>query len=288
MKLSIEEPFYRKASATTPKEDGIAINMEAGLFVVSDGVSGPYSPSNSGIKYQGGITGGQMVTKTICDYVASGSDIDKVLTDANRAVLANHLASGKDPAKEAVAGASVAACQVGHHEIKLILIGDCFVLYRDDKGFHFLTNFNQAAFDFEDRGNEAFAKCLQEAEGNKGRAWDLYFSYFSEKQFFRANKNIGNGGHAVLNGNPDLSQCYTIETISLLSSLKWILLGTDGLLATVSTNPKNRDAFIQQLGQMYSEGGLPAIIDWRDKEDYQPHIGVGSNPEASAIELKFG
>jgi|SRR3989344_2456206 len=286
MKLSAK-PFYRPASSGSPSEDGVVINEKAGFFAVCDGVSGPYSPSNPGLQYEGGITGGQMVSKTICGQFTNallGKGVEHVLSLANRMVLESHLSMHKNPKEEAVAGACAAACHVGNGQALMVLIGDCFVFYKNDKGFHFLTNFDQAAFDFEEKGNEAFVQCLQKAGGDKKAAWDLYFPYFSHKQFFRANKNLGAGGHAVLNGDSALLHCWTAEGTEL-SGLEWMLLGTDGLLTADSINPKNRKQLEKELGQMYSWGGLAAIIAWRDEKDFLPHIS--GHPEASAIEIKF-
>ncbi len=289
-------PFYRPAFAQVPMEDGLAINDPAKMYVVSDGVSGPYCPAMPGIQYPKKaekITGGQMVTECICDAVSRAmpsslrvrSSIIEVLIGANTTVLANHMAMGQDPALKAVAGASVSGCQILEDgRVMLVEIGDCFTFYKDRIGFHFRTNFDQAAFDFEQRGNEAFDQCLKEACGNKGVAWNFYYPYFAQKQFDRANRNMGKLGHAVLNGNPHFLQCMSTKIIEPMD-LEWILLGTDGLLTADCTNPKNRVQFEQDLGQMYLKGGLPAIIEWRDKADYLPHIS--GYPEASAIEIFF-
>lgn len=278
--------YYREASAKGPKEDGSVINNAKRLYIVSDGVSGPFSPSHPVLKYND-LTGGQMVSQTICNRASISPlsfNVQDVLLDANKAVLANHLLACKDPTKEAVAGASVAACQVGRKEVAMILIGDCFILYKNRGGFHFFTNDDQAAFDLEKKGNEIFARDLEKAEGDMDRAWDLHFPYLLKRQFFRANRNIGQGGHAALNGDPALKDCWTF---CIVYNLEWILLGSDGLLPAASTDPKNRDRLALQLGYMYEKGGIEAIIEWRDKEDILPHIGAGNHPEATAIELKF-
>lgn len=285
----LAELFYRPASAGTPKEDDSAINESAGLYVVCDGVSGPYSPSNTGLDY-GGQTGGQMVSRTICKHVAvarPGSDIRDVLLRANFEIFHRHREMGKDPGKEAVAGACVAACQVKGEEISFVLIADCFALYAQPPApFCLLTDFDESAFDFEKKGDDEFAKCLQEAAGHKGKAWDLYFGYFAGKQRFRANQNLGNGGHAMVNGDPRLQECWKFTQVRRLEKWKWILLATDGLISAISADPRNRLSLAKELGDMCEEGGLPAILKWRDEQPSQPHIGAGY-PEASAIKLTF-
>ncbi len=290
-------PFYRPAFTNGSIEDGLTINNLAKMFVVSNGVSGPCCPAMPGIKYAKKdevITGGRMVTECVCDAVYRAnpsslrvkSSIIDVLIGANVTVLTNHMAMGQDPALKAVAGASVAGCQfLEDGRVMMVVIGNCGILYKDISGFHFLTNSDQSAFDFEQRGSEAFKQCLQEACGNKGAARNFYYPYSAQRKFENANRNIGKGGRAALNGNPHFLQCMIAKIIEPMG-LEWILLLTDGMLTADCTNPKNREQFEQELGQMYSKGGLPAILEWRDKTDSL--LNISDYPEATAIEILFG
>lgn len=281
------EPYYREASAKGPIEDGYAINKNGkNTVAVCDGVSGPYSPSNPPLIYNGGLTGGQMVRKELVKTIESVNfaSAQSVLRLVNSRVLTNHLRKGKDPEKEAVAGACVSVCEISAGIAKFIVVGDCFVEWKDDDGFHFLTNFDRAALEFERKGDEAFEKCRKEAGGNIKKAWGLYFPYFSDKQFFRANKNLGKGGHAMLNGDFAMEECWTKKEI-FLSKTKWILLGTDGLLPGAEFLFEHWETLAQELGEVYEKGGIPEIVKWRDKLGILPHIE--GNPEAAAIEVKF-
>ncbi len=295
MKLVSARPFYRKASANSPAEDSSIINSNAGIFAVCDGVSGPYSPSNPGLVYPGEMTGGQMVSQKVCDYISLAKptdDVESILLNTNREVSLCHLVMEKDPLVEAVAGACFAACQLFAEEVKLVLAGDCFACWKDNQGYHFLTNFNQAAFDFEQKGNRAFDECKEKTKskekpnGDIRDAWDLYFPYFSKKQRFRANRNLGKGGHAILNGDPALRSCWTVQRFNIASCPQFILLGTDGLLPSVKTDPRNEKSLADKLGSIYLEGGLATILKWRD-ENEKSLSHITGWPEASAIELKF-
>src|SRR3989344_168931 len=109
MKISAKA-FYRQASTLGPAEDGTALNMTAQIFLASDGVSSPYSPSHPR-ELRNGMTDGQIVTKIICDYISqvpSPRNIKNVLLDCNAIVLLEHLLAEKDPIQEAVGGACVA------------------------------------------------------------------------------------------------------------------------------------------------------------------------------------
>lgn len=274
------------------------------MFVVCDGVSGPYSPSNPKIMY-GSLTGGQMVGATI-RHIFEGASANQLIEDvlclANDATHGRHLWAGKFPGKEAVAGACVSACQIKENSARLVLAGDCFAIWRNAKGVHSLTNFDQAAYDFEKKGDEAFRKCLDAVDAefpvtkgkNIGKAWDEYFPYFSDKQLYRANRNTGRGGHAMLNGDPHFAECWTNHTITL-QGLEYLLLLTDGLLPPHLTCPTQHATLAKGIAHAYETGGPHAIGNWRDgavaqhesetKGSDMPHIE--GYPEGSVIAIKF-
>lgn len=280
------EPHYREASAKGPVEDGYAVNNRLNMFAVCDGVSGPYSPSNPKLIYEGGLTGGQMVKEELLNAIkfVNFARAQSILRLANSRVLVKHLRKGEDPEKEAVAGACTSVCEISVGIAKFIVVGDCFVEWKDNDGFHFLTNFDWVALEFERKGDAAFEKCLKEAGGDKGKAWDLYFPYFSEKQYFRANKNLGKGGHAMLNGDFAIEECWTKKEI-FLSKTEWILLGTDGLLPGAEFLLGHWETLSQELGDVYEKGGIDEIVKWRDELSRLPHID--GYPEAAAVEIKF-
>lgn len=296
---------YRPASkAGAEREDVICGNEDAGMFAVCDGVSGPFSPRNPKTMY-GKLTGGQMVGSSV-DHMLKNASANKTIRDvlerANRIVRLMHSAENKFQSKEAVAGACVAACQIKADSVQLVLIGDCFAFWRDDQGVHCLTNFDQAAYDFEKKGDEAFQQCLTDTDAefpeskgkNIGRAWDKYFEYFSEKQFFRANRNMGEGGHAMLNGSLELVNCWTTKKIPP-EGLHWILLCTDGLLPPHLTSPSQHTILAEGIAFAYETTGFGGIEKWRDrmvaeheaqtKGSDMPHIE--GHPEGSVIAVKF-
>lgn len=298
-------PYYRPASKTgTDKEDTICINDGAGMFAVCDGVSGPYSPNNPKTMY-GRLTGGQMVGATInhiLENASANQDFQSILGLANRIVGLRHFWENRQYQKEAVAGACVAACQIRKDSALLLLAGDCFAFWRNNQGVHCLTNFDQAAYDFEKRGDEAFQECLNavdtefpETKGkNIGKAWDKYFPYFGEKQFFRANRNLGKGGHAMLNGDPGFLYCHTTREIPL-QDLRWVFLCTDGLLPPHLTCPFQHAVLAEGIAHFYETAGRGDIGGWRDaivaeherktRGSDMPHIEGW--PEGSIIVVKF-
>ena len=286
MKLISLNSYYRAASKDAPMEDGYAINLPIKMFAVWDGVSGPYSKSNPGLNY-GNLTGGQMVGRMISQNLSSSriNDVSEVIFDANLAVDKEHLKFGKNPEMWAVAGACVSACEIRDGGIKIVVIGDCFVLLKDKNGFRFLTNFDQAAWEFEQKADGYFTECKEKCGGNIGDAWDMYFQYFSDKQFFRANKNLGRGGHAMLNGDPTLPNCWSLWSFGESSGIDIVILGTDGLLPQSETEPNRRNTLETKLGEIYNSGGIPAIRDWRDSFPNQPHIT--GYPESTAVEIKL-
>lgn len=289
MKLSAK-PFYR--SPFNPKahrEDGYAINKDAKIALISDGVSGPFvgEPED----YGGRKSGGKVVTDIVCEKVSGAKapcSVYDLLLEANTDVRQKHEAMGKDLAKQAVAGASVAACQITDCEAVLILIGDTTVFFEDMGGFGAFTNFNQAAHSLEEAGCQFFEACKRFAPMVLVQPWMLYRPFFEAKQFFRANKhtNAGehiagvNGGHAMLNGDPALERCWTLRHLSL-SLMKWILLVTDGLL----WRDFRADLHCKEVCEAFVRGGFPALLELRDQRDNQPHISGW--PEGTGVFINF-
>lgn len=300
MKLLSASSFYRMPfDQSAHIEDGSFINARARLFGVADGVSEAYSPSNPPLMYERlyesyfherGITSGQMVTSLFAGNGASllpTYSAEEFLLGVNNRVLAMHCKMNRNPLKgDDVGGASFCVCKICDKLITLIFGGDCFALVKTEEGYQFFSNFDEAAFRVEDEDNKAYAKYLQQAEGKKGVAWDLYWPEYRAKRIRTSNKNVGSGGFATLNGDPALKECWSVKQISLSSDPYSLLLGTDGLLPSHKTDPKNRSALAKELGSIYSLGGLPAVLAWRDENEHS--LGhITGWPEASAVEVKF-
>lgn len=150
----------------------------------------------------------------------------------------------------------------------------------------FLNGLKEDSFKTEEEANHLFAECLRRADGNKDRAWDIYYPYFRDRKIRCANKNIDNGGYAELNGDPFLESCWTVKKISWSSYPQFLLLGSDGLIPSEMMNPKHRREMTEKLGNLYIRNGLSAVLRWRDEAEKSLHHITGW-PEASAIELKF-
>lgn len=284
-------PFYRFPSDKNALiEDGLFMNALSGVFGVTDGNTEAYSPNNPKRDYGQGLSGGQIASREICIaglQASPHSSLFDIVIRANERVLKHHIRLGADPIKgDDVGGATFAMCRFYGEEITFFIAGDCFVLYENSNGFVFHTGFDEAAFKVEEADNAAYEACLKQADGSRGEAWNLYRDAYEQKRIRYANRKIGGGGYAVLNGDPALFKCFKHWAVTS-SSLKWILLGTDGLLPVAKTNPKDRESFTKELGEIYLAGGLEEVIEWRDKTDYLPHVGVGNWPEASAVEIKF-
>lgn len=288
MKMISASSFCRpQSNENANNEDGALINLRAGLFGVVDGNSAASSPKHPSLLYPGGLTGGQMATAYFCSQGVSAPNFVNAklfLLHTNKCITVAHHMQNKSPVMgDDVGGACFALCKVGKEEVIFILAGDCFVLYKDKMGFSFLTGFDEKAFKVEEVNMQKYAKCLKQAGGNRARAWDSYWPVYRKKRIHCSNRNLGKGGYASLNGDPSLPECWSESKLAFYP--EWILMGTDGLIPSTIENRRNLP---QHLGRLYSDGGLPAIIKWRDENDYLPHIGKGNWPEATAIELKFG
>lgn len=291
MRLISASSFYRAPHDERAYiEDGTFINVRAGLFGVADGCSEAYSPQNPPMEYKTGLTGGQTVAEIFCiggvsEYASSSAE--GFLLSINRKVyLVHDREMGLSPGKDDVGEVRFVVCRITEKGLTFVLGGDCFLLCQNDEGMSFFTNFDENAFRIEDEANQVFAECLQKSEGNKGRAWDIYHPHYRERKLRFTNKNIGKGGSAALNGDPALEKCWTVGEISASSRPRFVLLGSDGLLPSQTMNPKHRTEMTAEIGRLYTSGGLPALLKWRDEtEQSLPHIQGW--PEASAVELKF-
>ncbi len=304
MRLEVKSDYRKASKPGAIGEDAICKNEDASMFAVCDGVDGPYSPSNPRHPY-GKRTGGQMVgeiVKFVVENAAESCNLYDTLLLANSLMGVCHESHKKSLANEAVAGACVAACQVKVDTVSLVLVGDCFAFWCDETGMNVATNFDQSAFDFEQKGDEAFRQCVEvvdqrfpETKGkNLGRAWDEFFPRFGEKQFFRANRNLGNGGHAMLNGDPDLPRCWTTKEIPLVG-LQWMLFCTDGLLPPHLMVPMHHDILKNGVQWVFERLALEGLGVWRDKMVAEheaevkgsdtPHIE--GHPEGSVLAIRF-
>lgn len=267
------------------------MNLAAKTFGVADGNSAAYSSSNPPIKYPGGLTGGQVAVRELC---AAGHNATpetacwEMLESANRALLWEHQKLDRDPRRnEDVGGACFACCQFNAEGFTAIVAGDCFVLWEDEgQKLHMLTNFDQAAYELEQWDENRFAEHLKTAQGDKGRAWELYFPEFQDKRIRCANKKVGEGGYALLNGDPEMGNCWTHEKIAGLP--KWLLMGTDGIVPTEFSNPVKRMELIQRMADAYlAVEDFEGLEELRDRFSFQPHIGRGQWPEATVMAIHF-
>ncbi|MEK7599125.1 MAG: hypothetical protein AAB474_01575 [Patescibacteria group bacterium] len=290
MKLISVSSFYRMPFDQKARvEDGFFINARTGIFGVADGVSEAYSPGNPPLIYPGRMTGGQMAVNKFCsigNFAVCSYRIENLLQSINRKIGFSHQKMGKDPVKDDVGGAVFAACQIEKNGITFVIAGDCFIIYQDNNGVSFLTGFDQSAFDIEDQDNKAYTNYLEKAGGNKGLAWDMYLPEYKAKRIRCSNKNIGNGGYAILNGDPALKECWKVEKINWSSEPRFILLGTDGLLSSAETNPKNRLKLIEKIIYFYVRNGIEGILKWRDETERSLSHITGW-PEATALVLNL-
>lgn len=272
-------------------EDGCCINIPRFAGVV-DGASAGYSPSNPPLMYPGGLSGGQIVQRRLLSAImdaSSSSNLPQIVLQANEGILSDHRKMGVDPTKgDDVGEGCCAVCHIGDLTIELLLVGDCFALWRQNGRYFFITGSPPNSFKTEFERMQHFERCLIKAGGDKGKAWDLYHPFYQKDRSGRANKAIEEGGYSSLNGDPALKHLWARRSISRLANTDWIVLGTDGLLPLLETDPRKRSSLVQTLGDLYSQGGIKRIIQWRDThQDCQPHIGQNNWPEAAAAEIKF-
>ncbi|MDO8530240.1 MAG: hypothetical protein Q7S10_02430 [bacterium] len=151
------------------------------------------------------------------------------------------------------------------------------------------AGFDAAGHAMEQKDQDAFTACLAQAGGNKGKAWDLYWPQYTQKRIFCANKNIGKGGYATLDGGDGLKDCWTKVKLEWTPSLRFILLLTDGLIPPSEAVPGKEKDLARKLVELYRGGGIPAIVEWRDKVEAEKNTltHVSGWPEGTAVMLNF-
>ena len=95
---------------------------------------------------------------------------------------------------------------------------------------------------------------------------------------------MGKGGHAELNGDPAIKDCWIIERLNWSSRPQYILLGSDGILPSQSMDPKRRAEMAAEIEKHYLCGGIQTVLKWRDETEGSLHHITGWS-EGSAIEL---
>src|SRR3989344_8711827 len=292
-RLISAEGFYRYPSNERAfREDTHFINVSNNLFGVADGNSAAYSPKNPPLLYREGLTGGSMTASVFSSWglETKFDSVERFVITANRRILREHQDKCKDPTKgNDVGGASFAACKLNDNKLDFIIGGDCFLAAQTKDGCKFWHGFDDAAFETEQADNMAgYAVCLEQTktaekpEGDKGLAWDMYYQKYQAKRLRCANRNVGQGGYASLNGDVELVDCW-IKEEQIVSPEDTIILGTDGMLWADFRPDKDSRVFMET----YLWAGLDGLLRLRDERDYLPHIGRGEYPEASAVMLKF-
>lgn len=293
MMIKFVETLYRPSfDKKAKREDGFFVHSIANIYGVTDGNSAAFSSANPQDMYSGGLTGGQMVMQQASRFLAglySHISIEEFLMQVNARVLSCHQGIGKDPNNGYdVGGASFAFCQFTGEGITFLLGGDCFVLVNLQDKCMFFTDFDKAAFNLEAQDQDAYNTCLNIAGGNRGTAWDLHFLRYKRKRLFCKNKNIGQGGHADLNGDPALAQCWKRVMVSWDCGINKVILGTDGLIAPSVFNGENFDQLSRDIWYI-SSGDPKKMIEWRDDIESRTKrlLHVEGWPEAAAVVLSF-
>lgn len=274
--------YYRDAfNQDNPSEDLVVSNPWKEVLGVVDGDPAAYSPSNPPTVYPNGRTGGQMVGDCVCRAMrTSFSSLKGMLLRANDLVAKAHLKHNLNPNRDDVAGASFAFCKIDTHPwtAELILGGDCFacVCSPDEEQFQFYTGFNEDAHQAERERGERFAECLKEADGDLEKAWDLYFSFYTQDRI-----RCSNSVYATLNGGKNLISLWTRENIDVGSG-DIIILGTDGVIPDFSIPD-----LAEQIYSAYISGGEDMIFDWRDELAGNSDLHINGHPEAALAVIKI-
>lgn len=117
--------------------------------------------------------------------------------------------------------------------------------------------------------------------GGKVSMWDLYYHIFRARKMRTHNVNMGQGGHAVLNGDSRALECAT-RFSAPRDNTQWILIGTDGMMPSLA-----KDLSVEHLVAAYEVGGFDGLCRYRDANENLPHMAAADHPEGTAIAIHF-
>ncbi|MCX6760322.1 MAG: hypothetical protein NTW46_03190, partial [Candidatus Nealsonbacteria bacterium] len=245
----------------------------------------PYSPSNPQ-RYFLGKTGGQMVGGIIASVLKHVempilSSAETILTLANEVIWQNQTDTGisiDDASK--LAGATFAFAEIKEEGTRIYHGGDCYAAWQMKSGETGITHNSFWLFEAELRAK--IAELMEQTNGDRTKMWDMFYPFLCQKRRENANKP---GRCALLNGQPELVNCWDITTLST-PDIELLILFTDGLV------PFSHTAIEEHLKQIvlrkYSAGGLHRILSWaRAIERDESALSHQTHAEATAIAVHF-
>lgn len=271
-----------------PREDGLFFAPHNPFLSVLDGCSEPWwLPEHPPIEYPGGLTGGQMVSKTCQRVLVSATPQDElrpVVLTANEIVAELQEKYG-GPAVSlgdaaTLSNASFSFVKVLNEEAGLIEViwgADIFTILRTKSGEVIIVGGDNRECDLE---RERLCANLVKEKGPGGKR-----EYFRDvyPELKRREENVR---FAVLNGSPAIANCWHFLSID---KVDLVVLLSDGAWAPIEKWEENLDMAKKFVDRFESKGLADTIVNWVRP---MQQVGIASartpRPEATALAVSLG
>lgn len=265
------------------REDGFLVNPP--FFGVVDGLSAPYNPREGPLLFNG-MSGGEMVRKLILETfysTAVDSVLEETILQANQRV--SEFQTARDISlnrADLLAGASFVFVKIGEKTVKIIGGGDCFAVWVFSSGAIGVTKNTVYKATLENQ--TVVTHLMEKYNYDRKRIWTEWIPMLSAQRIRDINKRTKTG-YALLNGQPELVNCWQIRDIPLLG-LKLLVLFSDGLVPF--SEMSNEQEMAERVVSIYKKGGLGSVLERTRKiEKGRERKAYVAQAEATAIAIRF-
>lgn len=292
-------------------DQGSSKYREDGLFVcepffgVLDGVSAPYSPAHPPEIFNGGMSGGEMVSRVVEKQFAkikSLRSLQEAVLLASRDVARKQLRQKVPFDGGKLAGASFAITKITSDRIEIIQGCDAFALWvmkdgsvgiaeaQNERSETFLNDkvvelmrevASERGFDLEAIDDETRSEVRAEM-------WDRFYPILLETRREYVNNPSFRDSYGLLNGQPELEHKWCHMGFPR-REVRTLLLFTDGMVpwwGSLEGLPIEEVA--RMVHETYSEGGLVGLFARaRGIEEKSRATSYIDTAEATAIAIEF-
>lgn len=299
----MKRSFIYDQGSSEHYEDGIIISPP--FFGVLDGVSGPYSPNHPPRIFNGGMSGGELVSRVVEKQFARFSRLqsfEEAVSLANRAVARKQLKNRIPFSGGELAGASFAIVKVDGDWVEIIQGCDAFALWALHDGTIEMTEAQNSVTEafLNDKTVELMREIaiergvvLEEADDGtrkeiRGEMWDRFYSILVETRYRHVNNPSSGSGYGLLNGQKELQGMWFRTTLPR-SEVKTLLLFTDGMVPwRGSLEGLSTGEVARMVYKTYEEGGLVRLLARARKiEEGSRAMSYTDAAEATAIAIEF-
>lgn len=271
-----------------PEDDNAwFVSRDGVLAFVADGCSEPYFGSQ--FMYPGGLTGGQIVGRTVKQaFFAAGQNdsLEAILLRANEEVWhVQRKHRGSEARRDdaaTLANASFSCVKFGRQsgQLEVVWGADVFTIWRTKSGKVGIFGGDNKAPDLE--REKIYATAVASAKGDPEGERIAKQRYWLE-EFPRLKREHDNVLYAVLNGAPEASKLWHKEAIS--EPVELIILLSDGAWIPME-DWDNGLAKAEELISVLKEGGWKSAIPWvREQQSHGLVSQRIKKPEACGLAI---